>query len=1218
MQRSATFAPSRVRNLLTLAVLATLTLGRTAQGEGGVIAPPGPDPLTAAYSGRYRPPRLGTLRMPPPPTGITPDDGPPVWHVGEPDDPFDDTPPELPGPKCTDGTGWSFEKGLEGWRVKGTAFGRGPVYGNNVHIDRLRPPGYSSSPEASPAEHVGGDYWAFSRDVNQQGNWWMGSSDIRSGPHDPPGTRNADSATGTVTSPEFVIGAPYIEFYIGGTSDKNQRVQLEVEYKGVKDLLGLVVAYDGIGRAEPLFGASLVPPASLDSGFAVVRASSALENGEFMRRRVVWDVSKFVDRKAHIVIVDGNTVATSFGAHVNVDEIVCENEVGDDVQWLSPRVGSTFTSIPLWGTTDTHTHPLVNLAFGGRLMWGDISDSLADVYDCTRTLPAITYDGEVVRPTISPETQEASCNASDAMKFKLLSLCAPADILCIAQMNGLIGDLSQPILYVSQYHGGASPLMGGITLGGAILDVPQLINFISSFQADLDLSGHVNGLVERLGWDMDDGTHSRHNIRTHQFFQADMVRRAWQGGLRLVGIDVIDARVLTQMLAPGKVYNEWRTIRDSVNDVLRLVSCDPAATGPLCDIAGIALSPAGARELIAANKMAIVLGTETDELGVPRNPETMVLFGHGAATDTPELQVADLYDLGIRKVTAIHALDNRLGGAGIFNDTYAGGNNETQNLLSPSLTSKDSLSVPYLDVAIKRHTDASSHAGWVALDDQIGNWISDGSDITFHYGFDGAATPLAYAGTWGPDGQSVENGFLHRGNWSGLDEIIYATGANDLIDGAPICSLDYIPIPQPTKVTVPDVLPQVVWDESFNQVQANALGLTDDGRAFVTAMMKHGMVIDLDHFSQNARADAWDVAEQFGQDANVNGQLFGDVPEYPFFGVHTDVRPITRHSPAPDLPWIRAERGFTTEVDRTPVEFERSRLAGGTFSPGANASHLMDGPELDPLVRNDCDYSSKSFALKYMWIMHHMDGHGVTPSSDMSPFFTAAAPRFGQNQCHLKKKAHDQVYFDSSDVDDHFKDPTPKPCPPDLIGGPTNECALQNFPHDWDPGLPAICATQGRLQPSCPTYKNLQHQYAEGAGVEYEDYGARNPVALDPNVPNVKMVVARGASENRDDGAPREGVNERVTYGGAHQLKPMKKFITSDGNVAENTGWDINLDGYQHVGLLPDFLQDVRNVGVPFEYMTPLFNAAEEYVRMWERQCQLASEHAAGSFDCQN
>ena len=47
--------------------------------------------------------------------------------------------------------------------------------------------------------------------------------------------------------------------------------------------------------------------------------------------------------------------------------------------------------------------------------------------------------------------------------------------------------------------------------------------------------------------------------------------------------------------------------------------------------------------------------------------------------------------------------------------------------------------------------------------------------------------------------------------------------------------------------------------------------------------------------------------------------------------------------------------------------------------------------------------------------------------------------------------------------------------------------------------------------------------------------------------------------------------------------------------------WDFNLDGMAHYGMIPDFLQDVRNVTANMNLLNPLFASAEEYIRMWER-----------------
>ena len=45
--------------------------------------------------------------------------------------------------------------------------------------------------------------------------------------------------------------------------------------------------------------------------------------------------------------------------------------------------------------------------------------------------------------------------------------------------------------------------------------------------------------------------------------------------------------------------------------------------------------------------------------------------------------------------------------------------------------------------------------------------------------------------------------------------------------------------------------------------------------------------------------------------------------------------------------------------------------------------------------------------------------------------------------------------------------------------------------------------------------------------------------------------------------------------------------------------FDYNLDGMAHYGMLPDFLQDLRNVGLTAEDLAPLFRSAYDYIEMW-------------------
>jgi hypothetical protein len=54
--------------------------------------------------------------------------------------------------------------------------------------------------------------------------------------------------------------------------------------------------------------------------------------------------------------------------------------------------------------------------------------------------------------------------------------------------------------------------------------------------------------------------------------------------------------------------------------------------------------------------------------------------------------------------------------------------------------------------------------------------------------------------------------------------------------------------------------------------------------------------------------------------------------------------------------------------------------------------------------------------------------------------------------------------------------------------------------------------------------------------------------------------------------------------------------------------FDINLDGVAHYGMLPDFLQDLRNCGLSAPDLAPLFRSAYDYIEMWNNCERKAGE----------
>ena len=67
---------------------------------------------------------------------------------------------------------------------------------------------------------------------------------------------------------------------------------------------------------------------------------------------------------------------------------------------------------------------------------------------------------------------------------------------------------------------------------------------------------------------------------------------------------------------------------------------------------------------------------------------------------------------------------------------------------------------------------------------------------------------------------------------------------------------------------------------------------------------------------------------------------------------------------------------------------------------------------------------------------------------------------------------------------------------------------------------------------------------------------------------------------------------------------PFKSFDgekTFSKMRASRKEFDINTDGLANIGLLPDFIEELREIGLSDEDIEPLFKGAEGYIRTWER-----------------
>jgi hypothetical protein len=87
----------------------------------------------------------------------------------------------------------------------------------------------------------------------------------------------------------------------------------------------------------------------------------------------------------------------------------------------------------------------------------------------------------------------------------------------------------------------------------------------------------------------------------------------------------------------------------------------------------------------------------------------------------------------------------------------------------------------------------------------------------------------------------------------------------------------------------------------------------------------------------------------------------------------------------------------------------------------------------------------------------------------------------------------------------------------------------------------------------------------------------------------------------------------KTTWAKWQQMSGDNRPLTRS-TAGERRDYDINLDGMAHYGMLPDFLQDLRNNGLTAEDLAPLFRSAYDYVQMWEK-CERQAQRIKASSD---
>lgn len=259
---------------------------------------------------------------------------------------------------------------------------------------------------------------------------------------------------------------------------------------------------------------------------------------------------------------------------------------------------------PLWGFADLHTHQFANLGFGGGFFHGEAFHSGG---------PA----GQEMERALPP------CDFNHFRSFLVTPFGLPVPALPF---------IGQPI------HGpgsSADPL-------GFILD-GRLHN--------------TGGYPTFNGW-------PHYTTHDHQQMYHQWLERAWRGGLRLMVTHALNNSTFCGIsnrridFGCGDMAAVDRQIQ-AAKDLEAWISKLNGGDGWY----RIAYSGAQARQIIAAGKLAVVLGIEVDDL-------FGCLARGGCSTDFVRSELQRYYQLGVRHLFPIHLSDNVFGGSAVTDDRF--------------------------------------------------------------------------------------------------------------------------------------------------------------------------------------------------------------------------------------------------------------------------------------------------------------------------------------------------------------------------------------------------------------------------------------------------------------------------------------------------------------------------------------------------------------------
>jgi HYR domain/Membrane dipeptidase (Peptidase family M19) len=694
----------------------------------------------------------------------------------------------------------------------------------------------------------------------------------------------------------------------------------------------------------------------------------------------------------------------------------------------------------------------------------------------------------------------------------------------------------------------------------------------------------------------------------HQQMWHEWVKRAHDGGLRVIVALCVNNPMLA-VGAKGEKDNDDKFVSDvQIDGLIDFVNRHS-------DFMEIALDPFQLRDIVRRNKLAVIIGSELDDIGNFARYNLVHQWNVGDPFSAPSAadknrvrqEIDRLYNKGLRYMFPVHLMNNSFGGTAVGNNML----NVANKFLNHRAfdieagTSDDKLNV-YLDTLDYTDTAALISAGALVAPAVIPLVLPFADAI------------LASVGVPPGTGAAVGAGILPLAIMGTTALPLMGIELNQ--DGIP---LEVLPLFH----QYPDYHQK--GESGWDWGHKNAKGLTPLGEFAIKEMMKRGIMIDVDHMSQNTLVKVFKMATN-----NPVG--------YPLNSGHNSPRVL-------DI-----ERG---ENSRTLDQLHLISQLGGLYGVGWENSKSRPFAGNAPShsythsdIPNDCAGTSKTYAQYYLYGVEAMHGRGIAFGTDIDGVIPTPGPRFGPQSAfalgddplHERKG---QVWAQDNGVR-YTSDPGRPITTPAFMGRAIDSGVNTTYPRT-ELGY-AYNREQGDLFAAIRIFHYREKQV---------ENGTMNQQDVQADLDNIVNAMYSGYPDRRRireytvgllDGIHNWPVGSDLLYTDTESLQKIGKALYESKVLhtgllpqyvntsalkprferavtvwnhyhrifGDNTPlkpcrtgfkeWDINFEGVAHYGLVPDFLQDLTNVGMDPEDLSVLFQSADSFAQMWVKTLNAA------------